>query len=97
MSTSFGVGQRVRIARRDPLVHNRVPRYARGATGVVERVCGFYGEPERLAYGDRSAPRRRLYRVRLWQRDLWPDYGGDGRDTLEIEVFEHWLERLESR
>ena len=33
-----------------------------------------------------------LYRVRLHQRDIWPDYDGGADDDLEIEIFEHWLE-----
>ena len=92
MSPRFAPGDRVRIADRDPPLHNRTPRYARGQIGVVERVCGAYGEPERLAYGDASHPDITLYRVRVPQDDLWPDYRGQASDRLEIEIFEHWLE-----
>ena len=54
MSARFKVGDRVRIDDRDPLVHHRVPRYARGHVGVVERLCGAFGQPELLVYGDEN-------------------------------------------
>lgn len=87
----FTVGQRVRIADRTPPVHHRVPSYVKGRCGVVERVCGMHGEPERYIRGD-GKPFRRLYRVRIAQTDLWPAYEGVHDDKVEIEIFEHWLE-----
>jgi nitrile hydratase subunit beta len=90
-ASAFKVGDRVRIADRTPAVHHRVPAYAKGHVGVIERVCGLHGEPEKFIRGD-GEPRQRLYRVRISQDALWPDYAGSGRDKLDIEVFEHWLE-----
>jgi hypothetical protein len=90
----FHVGQRVRIADRTPPVHHRVPSYVKGISGVVERVCGLHGEPEKFIRGN-GEPRRRIYRVRIPQNDLWPDYTGTADDKLEIEIFEHWLEATE--
>ena len=34
-----------------------------------------------------------LYRVRFRQKDVWPDYAGNGEDVVEVEIFQHWLER----
>jgi nitrile hydratase len=45
-----------------------------------------------LALGRDGLPRRPLYRVRFPQHDVWPDYAGPGQDTVDIEIFEHWLE-----
>jgi len=87
----FHVGQRVRIADRTPPVHHRVPSYVKGHVGVVERVCGLHGEPEKFIRGD-GKPFRRIYRVRIPQDALWSDYDGSQGDKLEIEIFEHWLE-----
>lgn len=87
----FSVGQKVRIADRSPGVHHRVPAYAKGQEGVVERICGEHGRPETYIRGD-GAPPTRLYRVRLAQPGLWSAYAGSARDTLDIEIFEHWLE-----
>lgn len=92
MSGRFQPGERVRIADRHAAEHNRTPIYVRGLTGVVERVCPAFGQPELLAYGGDGKPDRTLYRVRLRQSDIWPDYRGGRDDDLEIEIFEHWLE-----
>ena len=48
----FTAGQRVRIIDRTPPVHHRVPSYAKGQVGVIERVCGVHGEPEKFIRGD---------------------------------------------
>lgn len=88
---AFHVGQHVLIADRTPPVHHRVPSYAKGQIGVIERVCGLHGEPEKFIRGD-GKPEQRIYRVRISQDQLWRDYAGTNRDKLEIEIFEHWLE-----
>lgn len=90
----FKVGDRVRIDDRTPPVHHRVPSYAKGKIGVIERVCGLHGEPEKVIRGD-GEPRQRIYRVRIPQDDLWLGYAGAREDKLDIEIFEHWLERAE--
>ena len=90
----FRVGQRVRIADRTPPVHHRVPAYAKGRTGIIERVCGLHGEPEKFIRGD-GKPAQRIYRVRIAQDELWNDYRGTHDDKLDIEIFEHWLEDAE--
>ena len=90
----FQVGQRVRIADRTPAVHHRVPSYVKGQVGLIERICGLHGEPEKFIRGD-GKPAQRIYRVRIPQQDLWDEYSGTDRDKLEIEIFEHWLESVE--
>ncbi len=89
----FTPGQAVKIADRQLNVHHRVPAYAKGQRGVIERVCGRHGQPEKFIRGDGGEPLT-LYRVTLAQSELWPDYGGQADDTLDIEIFEHWLEDL---
>jgi len=59
---------------------------------VVERICGEFANPEELAYARDGLPKRPLYRVRFLQRELWPDYAGRSIDTVDIEIYEHWLE-----
>ena len=90
----FVTGQRVRIADRTPPVHHRVPGYAKGQVGIVERVCGMHGEPEKFIRGD-GLPAQRIYRVVIPQEALWESYDGSDGDKLEIEIFEHWLEPVE--
>lgn len=72
--------------------HIRTPWYCRDKTGVVERICGAFGNPEDLAFGGDGMPAQPLYRVRFRQADLWDGYGGPANDSVEIEIFEHWLE-----
>lgn len=92
MSPRFAVGDRVRIADRSPPQHNRTPAYVKGRSGVVERLCRPEGQPELMAYGGDGEPFQMVYRVRLAQSELWPDYAESPSDVLEIEIFEHWLE-----
>jgi nitrile hydratase subunit beta len=59
---------------------------------VVERVCGTYPNPEELAYARSGLPAQPLYRVRFRQWELWPDYRGNPSDTVDVEIFHHWLD-----
>ena len=100
MTPRFAPGARVRVAFRDPpdsprKPHLRTPWYARGKSGEIERVCGAFRNPEDLAYGGGGLPRRALYRVRFDQAHLWEDYSGAPGDTVDVEIFEPWLEAAE--
>jgi nitrile hydratase len=64
----------------------------RGKTGVIERICGCFRNPEELAYARNGRPARPLYRVHFDQRALWPNYVGRAGDSVEVEIYEHWLE-----
>jgi len=88
----YNVGDRVTVKRRYPPGHRRTPYYIKGKTGVIERICGAFLNPEELAYGFDGEPRKVLYRVRFRQHDVWPAYRGPARDVIEMELFEHWLE-----
>lgn len=90
-AAKFTAGQRVRIADRTPPGHHRVPSYAKGKVGIVERVCGVHGMPENFIGGD-GKPEQRIYRVTIPQTELWTRYDGKEGDNVEIEIFEHWLE-----
>jgi len=88
----FAPGDCVQVRRAYPLGHVRTPWYIRGRRGVVERLCGAYPNPEELAYARRGLPKQPLYRVRFLQRDVWHDYVGSAQDTVDIEIYQHWLE-----
>jgi len=88
----FGVGDRVYVRAAFPPGHVRTPYYCRGHSGIVERVCGSFPNPEELAYGRSGLPAQPLYRVRFPSRVLFPDYAEDGNDVVEIEIYQHWLE-----
>jgi nitrile hydratase len=88
----FRPGDRVRVRWAKPPGHVRTPWYIRGHRGVVERLCGAYPNPEELAYARSGKPRQPLYRVRFMQREVWPDYAGGPGDTVDLEIYQHWLE-----
>ena len=90
----FSAGDRVRVLKAAPLGHVRTPWYIRGHSGVIERPCGAFPNPEELAYARSGEPRQPLYRVRFMQKDIWPGYAGRADDVIEIEIFQHWLEPL---
>lgn len=66
--------------------------YIRGKAGRIERVLPEFLNPEQEAYGKNAGTAVRLYRVTFDQRHIWPDYSGAPGDSLEIEMYEHWLE-----
>jgi len=88
----FQPGDRVTVRKADPPGHLHTPFYARGASGVIERICGAFANPEELAFNRSGLPAQPLYRVRFRQMDLWPDYDGPARDSIDIEIYQHWLE-----
>eukprot|EP00854_Cymbomonas_tetramitiformis_P019712 gene19712-23582_t len=70
--------------------HLRVPGYIFGCTGVIERVCGVFPNPEASAFG--STAMQPLYRVRFNMRNVWRMYEGGEMDSCDVEVYQSWLE-----
>jgi len=89
----FKTGDRVKVLRAYPVGHIRTPYYIRGHVGEIERLCGAFPNPEELAQMRSGLPAQPLYRVRFRQKEVWPDYGGSEQDVVEIEIFQHWLEK----
>jgi nitrile hydratase len=85
--------ERVRVKSMMPPGHVRTPAYLRGKKGVIERALGSFKNPEQLAYGLPSETKQ-LYRVRFTMADIWGDQAECATDTLDAEIYEHWLERL---
>jgi nitrile hydratase len=89
---SYALGDRVRIIDLDKPGHVRTPIYVRNKIGVIDHCCGAFENPENRAYGRVGRERIPLYRVRLKQHDLWPDYEGAPDDSLVLEIYHHWLQ-----
>ena len=89
----FKPGERVKVLKAFPPGHIRTPYYIRGQVGEIERICGAFPNPEELAQMRSGLPAQPLYRVRFRQKDVWPDYSGNPADVLEVEIFQHWLEK----
>src|SRR4051794_10247694 len=66
----FAVRDRVVTRNINPTGHTRLPRYARGKHGVVERVHGTHVFPDSNAHGQGENPQW-LYTVRFTGRELW--------------------------
>lgn len=88
----FAPGAPVRVRRADGPGHIRTPWYLRGRVGRIERICGAFANPEELAYGRDGLPARTLYRVRFTMAEIWGEGAETPSDTLDAEIFEHWLE-----
>ena len=95
MSGLFKVGDRVCISSRSEPRHHRVPSYAKGCCGKVQMLCGDFAQPETLSERESGEPLVQLYRVRLQMSEVWPDYRGPLHDTLDLEIYEHWLQAEE--
>ena len=93
MEAKYKIGEQVRVMKAYPPGHVRTPFYIRGHAGTVERICGAFPNPEELAQMRDGLPAQPLYRVRFRQKDVWPDYRGQDADVVEIEIFQHWLEK----
>ncbi len=84
------MAERVRVKALMPPGHVRTPAYLRGKTGVIERALGPFGNPEQLAYGH-VADKKQLYRVRFTMAEIWGEAAECPDDTLDAEIFAHWL------
>lgn len=87
----FKVGQRVRARNINPLGHTRLPRYARGRTGLVARDHGVYIFPDTNAHFQ-GEKRQHIYSVRFAARELWGE-SASPRDSVHIDMWEDYLER----
>ena len=72
-----------------PSGHTRLPRYARGKAGIVERVHGAHVLPDSNAHGNGERPEW-LYTVRFSGRELWGD-AADPTLTVSIDAWESYL------
>jgi nitrile hydratase subunit beta len=94
MGADFAPGDRVRVRADYPPGHIRTPVYIRGKEGVVTRHLGRFPNPETLAIGRDGLPAKALYEVRFRQSQIWPDYAGPEIDSLDIDLYEHWLAKV---
>ncbi|MCX5581544.1 nitrile hydratase subunit beta [Kaistia terrae] len=88
----FKVGDGVRTRNIHLPTHTRLPRYARGRRGTIERVHGCHVFPDSSAVGAGDDPQW-LYTVVFDGSELW---GTDDDPSLKVsvEAFEPYLEAL---
>jgi nitrile hydratase subunit beta len=90
VDAGFHVGQRVRARNVHPLTHTRLPRYARGRVGVIERDRGVFVFPDTNAQDLGEKPQH-VYSVRFLARELWGDQA-NAFDTVMIDMWDDYLE-----
>ena len=86
----FAVRQRVRALNINPPGHTRLPRYARGRVGTIERDHGVYNFPDTVAH-DLGDKRQHVYSVRFTARELWGD-AASPRDFVYLDLWDDHLE-----
>jgi nitrile hydratase beta subunit len=86
----FQVGQRVRGRNINPTTHTRLPRYARGKTGTIERDHGVFVFADSNAHLQGEKPQH-LYSVRFAARELWGEQASP-RDTVYVNLWDDHLE-----
>jgi nitrile hydratase beta subunit len=87
----FQPGDAVRARNLNPNGHTRLPRYARGHTGVIVAAHGAHVFPDSNAHGKGEDPRP-LYTVRFIARELWGE-AANPHDSVSLDLWEPYLER----
>jgi nitrile hydratase beta subunit len=86
----FKVGQRVRARNINPVGHTRLPRYARGKMGTIERDHGVFVFPDTNADFQGEKPQH-VYSVRFAARELWGQQASP-RDIVYVDLWDDYLE-----
>lgn len=88
----FHDGQQVQARNMNPAGHTRLPRYARGKLGTIERDHGVFVFPDTNAHFLGENPQH-VYAVRFAARELWGAQAGAGpRDAVYIDLWDEYLE-----
>jgi nitrile hydratase subunit beta len=86
----FATGDRVITRNIHPRGHTRLPRYARGRRGIIDRVHGVHVFPDANAHGRGEDPQP-LYSVRFSAQELW-GATAEANQTVHIDLWEGYLE-----
>jgi nitrile hydratase subunit beta len=87
----FSVGEWVRTNAGAPQHHTRLPGYARGKRGRVERVHGAHVFPDAHAQGLGEQPQW-LYTVAFDAQELWGEAAPADRSVVSVDAWEPYLE-----
>jgi len=90
VAARFQVGQRVRGRNINPVTHTRLPRYARGKIGTIERDHGVFLFADSNAHFQGEKPQH-LYSVRFTARELWGEQAS-ARDSIYVNLWDDHLE-----
>jgi len=87
----YAVGQRVRTSAVAPQHHTRLPGYARGKRGVIERIHGAHVFADTHAQGLGEQPQW-LYTVAFDEKELWGPNAPRQHSTVSVDAWEPYLE-----
>jgi nitrile hydratase len=90
VTPTFRVGQRVRARNIHPAGHTRLPRYARGKLGTIERDRGVFVFPDTNAHFLGEKPQH-VYSVRFAAPELWGEMAAR-QDAVYIDLWDDHLE-----
>jgi len=90
----FRAGERIRARNIHPAGHTRLPRYARGHVGTIDRDHGVYVFPDSNAHFRGENPQH-VYSVRFAARELWGEQASP-RDSVYIDLWDDHLEPVRS-
>jgi nitrile hydratase len=90
VAAHFQIGQHVRARNMHPVGHTRLPRYARGKPGTIDRDHGVYVFPDTNAHFLGEKPQH-VYSVRFAARELWGEQAAP-RDAVYIDLWDDYLE-----
>jgi len=86
----FQLGQRVRARNVHPAGHTRLPRYARGKVGTVDRHRGAFVFPDSNAHLLGEKPQH-VYSVRFAAQELWGREVSP-RNAVYLDMWDDYLE-----
>jgi nitrile hydratase subunit beta len=90
VAANFKAGQPVRARNVNPVGHTRLPRYARGKLGMVERDHGMFVFPDTNAQFSGEKPQH-VYSVRFSARELWGPQAPQ-QDCVHLDLWDDYLE-----
>ena len=90
VAARFQAGQRVRARNMHLIGHTRLPRYARGKIGTIDRDHGVFVFPDTNAHFLGEKPQH-VYSVRFAARELWGEQAAP-KDSVYIDLWDDYLE-----
>jgi nitrile hydratase subunit beta len=87
----YALGQWVRTSAIAPQHHTRLPGYARGKRGVIERVHGAHVFADAHAQGHGDQPQW-LYTVAFDEQELWGKHTPRQQSAVSVDAWEPYLE-----
>jgi nitrile hydratase len=90
VAARFQTGQAVRTRNINPVTHTRLPGYARGKSGTIDRDHGVFVFADTVVYSLGERPQH-IYSVRFSARELWGEQARS-QDSVYLDLYDDYLE-----